>query len=83
MREAGTAKNANGGHATHATAIPAIAERVTRTRAALMILMVFSGFRSLGADDRSPDDDEKQPRTKGDGGAKNQLYGIVAHRLEN
>ena len=48
-----------------------------------MILMVFSGFRSLGADDRSPDDDEKQPRTKGDGGAKNQLYGIVAHRLEN
>ena len=48
-----------------------------------VFIVVIGCWGLFGSDDGGPDDDEKQPRTKGDGGAKNQLYGIVAHRLAN
>jgi hypothetical protein len=45
--DAGTAKKANGGHCTAMTAIPPTAQRVTRTRVALMILIFSLGCGGL------------------------------------
>lgn len=49
-KDAGTAMNANGGQETAMKANPAIAERVTRQRAALMMLIfsvIFGGPHRL------------------------------------